>query len=208
MTARETTMVKQSSLSIGLLLGMTALRCSADDEQGPCAAALSKLRSCNLITAGESDCDSSNAEDDCIARCFSEATCTELRDFYCADDGPLVSCREACSPSFRCEDGETIPADYQCDVEADCADGSDEIGCPPGTAFQCESGESIPAEWECDGTADCADLSDEIGCESIQGFVCANGETVPTNWQCDGDADCSDGTDEQDCPELARIVCE
>ncbi len=31
---------------------------------------------------------------------------------------------------FVCGNGEQIPADYECDGDVDCDDGSDEIGCP------------------------------------------------------------------------------
>ena len=61
---------------------------------------------------------------------------------------------------------------------ADCADGSDEVGCdqaqkkqPSCTAseFKCvESGTCIPKIWACDGQKNCANGSDEVGCVNQQ----------------------------------------
>jgi hypothetical protein len=203
-------MAKRRYFGLGLVLGLLAIQCGGDDAQEACSAAISKLRSCDLFSAGETDCNSSDADDACIARCFESATCAELRGYYCDVAPPvaIASCTEACQPQFRCDDGTTVPADYECDIEPDCPDASDEVGCPPGPMVQCDSGEEIPADWKCDGTADCADASDEIGCDSLQGFICANGETVPADWQCDGDEDCSDGTDEQNCPREAQAICQ
>ena len=49
------------------------------------------------------------------------------------------------------------------DGVAQCADLSDEYGCP--ATFTCPgSGECIAAEKRCDGVIDCADGADEAGC--------------------------------------------
>jgi hypothetical protein len=83
---------------------------------------------------------------------------------------------DACSPSgptFVCDNGEEIDADWQCDGMRDCEDGSDEVGCDTASAsdgsvptsyFQCGDGEIIPAALRCDGDTDCEDGSDEVGC--------------------------------------------
>ena len=37
--------------------------------------------------------------------------------------------RDYCSGRFICGNGKSIPYEYKCDTEDNCADGSDEIGC-------------------------------------------------------------------------------
>lgn len=59
-----------------------------------------------------------------------------------------------------CGSGETIPATWVCDGQADCADMSDEADC----IFTCGSGEEIPKLFVCDGEPDCKDGSDEKNC--------------------------------------------
>ena len=68
---------------------------------------------------------------------------------------------------IRCEsNGTCIPLGWQCDGEADCSDGSDEIGdtCDkPCTSeeFTCDNKACIPSTWVCDFDNDCGDSSDE-----------------------------------------------
>ncbi|XP_035378717.1 low-density lipoprotein receptor-related protein 2a isoform X1 [Electrophorus electricus] len=120
---------------------------------------------------------------------------------------------------FRCGTGRCIPAGWHCDGTADCADDSDESGCPQLTCeanqFQCLSdGECITQHWVCDDEEDCEDGSDERQhcpgrtCSSIQ-FSCTNGACIPGEYRCDHVPDCSDGADERNChyPECSELKC-
>jgi len=105
-------------------------------------------------------------------------------------------------PPFMCTSGEQIPEDYKCDLEEDCVDGSDEMGCTNG--FMCTNGTTIPLDFKCDGALDCCegdpecrDMSDEVDCPV---FMCKDGDTVPEQFKCDGEENCLDGSDEEGCP--------
>lgn len=182
-----------------------------------CSRAAQKLRSCGVLTDGDDGCDAVNTSDEarCIFDCIQEAPCDELESAVCTSgdvtDAPSVqSCGSACvtSSGFRCADGsgDVIPSDWECDTEADCADGSDEANCA-GRLFTCDGGSTtLPLDWECDGYPDCADQSDEVDCAD-QIFQCADGGEVPIDWQCDGEPDCPDGTDEAGCEPQAELLC-
>ncbi|XP_066304568.1 enteropeptidase-like [Branchiostoma lanceolatum] len=73
---------------------------------------------------------------------------------------------------FQCNDGQCIPASWECDDWGDCSQGEDEA------------------------TANCPDSA---SCGANE-FTCGHGNTcVPNEWICDGDNDCGDMSDEQDC---------
>lgn len=164
---------------------------------------VSKLRSCDLLGPGDVrafDEEPPDAEERCFAKCVIGGTCAEIDAFLCDTDFVLEArCAERCygpEPSdFVCGDGETIPASWQCDGDDDCADASDEAGCP---TFTCTDGTTVSESDRCDFFDDCEDGSDEAGCSG--GFVCGDGTRYPDFYQCDGEADCEDGSDEAGCP--------
>ncbi|XP_066303730.1 trypsin-3-like [Branchiostoma lanceolatum] len=94
--------------------------------------------------------------------------CLLLLALAARGDAWLFSCG---SSDFHCNNGNCIPASWECDGEADCTDGSDEASCGGG------------------GT-----------CQQGVHFFCANGQyCIDSNWVCDGDNDCGDMSDEQNC---------
>jgi len=62
---------------------------------------------------------------------------------------------------FTCADGEKINAEWECDAEEDCSDGSDEAGC---SYFTCDDDLHISEAWVCDNFTDCDDGTDEADC--------------------------------------------
>ena len=91
----------------------------------------------------------------------------------------------------RCKNGgKCIPAEYFCDNDLDCTDGSDEENCPPTLEQSCQ----LP-NWTCDNDTTCLDIKQ----------------------LCDGVVDCKDKSDEglrchenlchtqdNDCSDLCR----
>ena len=123
-------------------------------------------------------------------------------------------------------DGHCIKKRYRCDLEHDCADASDEMGCPKTNCSELERHWSagrgllqpcnhttacILASWRCDGQNDCGDGEDEkhcepsrkpASCDSMDGWRrCSDvsDECVPAAWFCDGDVDCTSAEDERNC---------
>lgn len=168
--------------TVGCLLTLAA--CSGDDDgsSGGNAAAIAacedfydKLQGCGLATEGRTGCenDATTIDGSCASRCVAQADCSSLEGAVCEDSGSFVACIQGCSSgsgeTFSCGDGDEIPADWRCDGEEDCDNGSDEAGCSgSGNTFTCGSGETVPESFECDQYPDCQDGSDEAGCAQIQ----------------------------------------
>ncbi|KAI8505479.1 hypothetical protein Bbelb_166680 [Branchiostoma belcheri] len=143
-------------------------------------------------------------EEDIAQEIFNVA----LTDATEHDDATSLVCDD---DQFTCDDGECIPADYQCDDDADCQDRSDEKNCPvrqcASDEFRCDNGGCEDAIYACDGEDDCGDNSDEKDCPVAPGsscfvnqFECQSGdECVAITYRCDGEADCNDRSDEVGC---------
>jgi len=111
---------------------------------------------------------------------------------------------------FNCSTYSCVEAQYQCDMEPDCSNGRDEIGCPQDCSgphqFKCDSdGKCLSHRRRCDGNPDCLDWSDEWNCKQfdcLEGFThCITSlECIDESYRCDGDRDCRDGSDEVGCP--------
>ncbi|XP_045440580.1 low-density lipoprotein receptor-related protein 8 isoform X12 [Pipistrellus kuhlii] len=122
--------------------------------------------------------------------------------------GLAAECEE---DQFRCRNGRCIPSVWRCDEDDDCADNSDEDGCPKKTCmdtdFTCDNGHCIPERWKCDGEEECSDGSDEFPANCPK-QVCpaeklscgpTSHKCVPASWRCDGEKDCESGADEAGC---------
>ncbi len=141
-----------------------------------CDRAASVLRSCGLLSGGETGCDSVEvtATLECYVSCYEATSCANLEALLCTLelDPTFGNCLSACdanAPSFVCDDGTNIPEDWQCDGFGDCDDASDEVGC---ATFVCGDGTSVPPDFECDGFDDCVDGSDEAGCPTVAQITC------------------------------------
>lgn len=209
MSARTAGLILVCGLGVGFAIG-----CKQGGGGGgsPAQAYINKLQACGLLSDGELPMLDENDIDDqasCFAECLLAASCEDLEIISCdpingQPSEQLIGCYEDCfleaEGEFTCTDGATIPADWECDDEPDCADGSDEQGC---VDLECADGSgTYPEAYRCDGAPDCADGSDEDGCP---GYVeCADGNgSTPEQYLCDGFPDCADESDEQGCPFFA-----
>lgn len=109
-----------------------------------------------------------------------------------------------CKPGeFTCTKGSPtcIPIQWRCDGQTECADFSDEMGCPDcgPNKFRCRNGQCIGGDLLCNDISDCDDNTDELSCCRKDQFRCVgSGECIPKGKFCDGVKDCSDNSDELD----------
>ncbi|XP_056434326.1 low-density lipoprotein receptor-related protein 2 isoform X4 [Gadus chalcogrammus] len=113
---------------------------------------------------------------------------------------------------WECDDGNCISAEWRCDADGDCLDGSDETECQRPTSSPCPAGQfecvdsvgCVNESGRCDGVRQCPTGSDEEDCVTSGGcleadWLCHNAMCVPREARCDGNDDCLDRSDEQDC---------
>ncbi|XP_036450335.1 prolow-density lipoprotein receptor-related protein 1 [Colossoma macropomum] len=132
--------------------------------------------------------------------------------------GVTIAMKEVKQGDFLCKDRKCVNRALVCDGHSDCADGSDEVGCPTSVAntskeasVRCrlgskpckDSSECVLLNHVCDGEVDCKDGSDEEGCEHqcrADQFHCAHGrKCIDKKQVCDGTPQCQDRSDEMNC---------
>lgn len=208
MSARVVAALKYALLLTPLaLLPMASCNTGGGGGGGGSNALTNALIACGVLTPGtfnQFGGEATEPYDNCMVQCFAGGTCDELEAFACFYDLTLYDrCETECLQvhGHMC-DGMVLDPFSKCDGFQDCADNSDELGCPP--PFMCGDGSQISPDWQCDGEFDCEDGSDEAGCPATMTFACGSGEQVPASWQCDLEPDCADGSDENGC---AMLVC-
>lgn len=137
----------------------------------------------------------------CLMECYFElADCGVARNELCGgattENAAWESCTEKCNQRFDCGNGQTLPANWQCDTYLDCDNGADEEGCGA-LWFACGDGTPILASQVCDERVQCPNGRDEEDCPAP--FSCDAERSIPQFELCDGRTQCTDGSDEANC---------
>ncbi len=129
-----------------------------------CDAATSKYKSCGMLSASVTGCQSP-LPSVCEVACIKAATCEELNAYECglSDPGDYTDCLSDCySKTIQCPDNSgSFTGDESCDGTLDCANGADEQNCP---TFTCDDRIKIKESERCDGSTDCSSGEDETDC--------------------------------------------
>ena len=129
-------------LCVTLALSGSLLACDSSSSGSSGASQCDELQTamvdCGLLSSGEYTC----SADGCRTQCAAGLQCGDLSLVFCGDpySAPeYASCYESCS-TFTCKNDSTIATWEECDGYEDCADGSDESGCPEEqeTVFLCD----------------------------------------------------------------------
>ncbi len=183
-------------LAAALSWGCTASAGSVDTR-----ALVDRLIACGLATPGAANphlLDALYVPDACYAGCLAAGHCDELEGLLCGTSVALpLRCDGRCA--FACADGALVAVGARCNGASECADGSDEAGCP---TRACADGRALPSSAWCNGREDCPRGEDEDGCPGY----CASLHWARTDhlfvgsyYRCDGYAECDDARDEAGC---------
>ena len=145
----------------GPVLAVSSTERPCSNTFGPAYTALA----CNDICSEGSSCPLSDiSRTHCTSDLQSDIVKT-LNPISNKLENVFVHGTAADSIGFRCNNTKCISKDKVCNLNDDCGDGSDEVGCA--NSFKCQDGFPyfIPRSKQCDGQHDCSDSSDECGPE-------------------------------------------
>jgi hypothetical protein len=134
------------------------------------------------------DCSDSSPQPPCIGHTGGSHTC-HLHEQY-------LSLGQSNLGTFRCNDGNCLALAGRCNGIANCADGSDELGCDV-----TDTNHFTPAYLAM--SSECpADFHDDVH------FRCASGECIEKVGLCNGFSNCGDNSDEAHCSGGIHVTVE